>query len=635
MAPHNDQYHDAVKHRDKYKKVTKRRKYRQDHSVDLVERPSREKENDSKHTQSHSKYYKSKAHTVKARPKDTNHQAQFKKPTTDVDVNAVPNPAPDAGITLIPANTAGSTLSVHTGILPVVAPTATVTSGFPPLPTNAFLIPSSVSPAATETSLSTGPLETSSAPPTRNHTSGHLSPTAIALISVGSFFTVLVTTIIICMCRRPRKRSHPTPSLPILQDAYAERKVDADEESLFGGRDRNSARAVLWPWTQYSQPQFTPVEPAVTKEPELKPALKRVSVPLDEKTAYPFTGYGATATDTLQPPQPTPLQSQIQSAFTRAANRVSAMSMSIYPNSPQSTGYGGIGLAFGGTASPLTADGQPVLQRSNSKGANRRYSKTARQSVAFLGDFIGQDSYVIGDPAPLPKQGLTASTSLGNRARVKPSYTPASALRTSTSVSALSTNTQPLGSGNTGNTGKSFADSAFVLPPLSPVTKSDERRERDTRALTSALGLASPPPPPSSPQGTLYPDDSITLAGDRRRSRPFSQNRRHSQIGSPIDAGIRLGNLMLTDFQSMASLPSTRVVAPPPPAPTRAKPITRKRADDKPPRVPSPPPLPSLAQMAMAHTNGDAYSDYRSPTYSIYGLYEADRKSKVPGQGDY
>ncbi|KAI0306487.1 hypothetical protein B0F90DRAFT_1690294 [Multifurca ochricompacta] len=46
-----------------------------------------------------------------------------------------------------------------------------------------------------------------------------------------------------------------------------------------------------------------------------------------------------------------------------------------------------------------------------------------------------------------------------------------------------------------------------------------------------------------------------------------------------------------------------------------------KRADDRPPRVPSPPVLPSLTQMAMAHTNGQDYGDYRSPTYSLYGLY--------------
>jgi hypothetical protein len=45
-----------------------------------------------------------------------------------------------------------------------------------------------------------------------------------------------------------------------------------------------------------------------------------------------------------------------------------------------------------------------------------------------------------------------------------------------------------------------------------------------------------------------------------------------------------------------------------------------------PPRVPSPPTLPSLAQMAMQNSN----PDYHSPTYSIYGMY-SDRKSGVGG----
>jgi hypothetical protein len=58
------------------------------------------------------------------------------------------------------------------------------------------------------------------------------------------------------------------------------------------------------------------------------------------------------------------------------------------------------------------------------------------------------------------------------------------------------------------------------------------------------------------------------------------------------------------------------------------KTIMKKRVEDKPPRVPSPPLLPSLAQMGLAHTNPEAYTDYHSPTYSIYGLYNGDRKSR-------
>ena len=638
MAPHNDSPPESGKH--KSKKIPKSQKIKQ-RPVDYAERPSDGSSgNDTRPPKPHMKQSNSSKPT-KTRPKDTNHQAQFKKPSTDVDANAIPNPAPDTGFTTSYPGPAWSEPMFHTGILPAVPPSSTpaITSGFSPLPPFQTVYSSmTTSMAQTTWSSQSTP---SSTQPSHGHTStGHLSSLVVALVSVGSFLFLLAVTVAVCICTSPRKRTHPTPSLPILQDSYPERKVDADEESLFGGNERSSARpnsnGVLWPWTQYSRPQPPQADTSSgAKDIQTKHALKRVSVPFDEKMLYPFSGYGTTTTEKVSQTQ-TPLQSQLQSAITRAANRVSAMSMSIYPNSPQSPAFYNIGVAVGG-ASPLAADGQPVLQRSNSKASNRRYSKvgkTSRQSMAFFDDPIEEDSYIIGDMATAPtKSGLTTSNSVGNRARVKPSYTPASALRTSTSVSALSTAAQVPESGKR----KSLMEASYILPPLPPITKSDERRERDTKALTSALGLASPPPPPSSPQGTLYPDDSITLAGDRRRSRAFSHGRNQSQVGSPVDPSSRLGNLMLADFQSMASLPSTRTVAPTPvpTTATRAKVVTRKRADDKPPRVPSPPPLPSLAQMAMAHTNPDGYSDYRSPTFSIYGLYETDRKSRVPGQGDY
>ncbi|KAI0721097.1 hypothetical protein C8T65DRAFT_632202 [Cerioporus squamosus] len=187
-----------------------------------------------------------------------------------------------------------------------------------------------------------------------------------------------------------------------------------------------------------------------------------------------------------------------------------------------------------------------------------------------------------------------------------------------------------------------------MLPPLSPALKSDARRERDTRALASALGLASPSPHDhylqASPVPTIAPDDSITLAGDRTRNNKYgTHSRAHSEAMSPgTEASARLGNLMLAEFTSMASLPSTRTVAGVPASGSKSRVVPRKhvnanagvgthipRADDRPPRVPSPPPMPSLAQMAMAHTNPEEYDDYRSPTYSIYGLYEAERKSRM------
>ncbi|KAF8212144.1 hypothetical protein K438DRAFT_1806044, partial [Mycena galopus ATCC 62051] len=172
--------------------------------------------------------------------------------------------------------------------------------------------------------------------------------------------------------------------------------------------------------------------------------------------------------------------------------------------------------------------------------------------------------------------------------------------------------------------------------------KSESRSERDTKALVSALGFGSPATVyPSSPQPTLYPDDSLSVvdakrahkpvhkkpAPSNRTSRVFGRAAENNGASPTVDATAALGNLMLMDFsgtgESTANLASASSA-------TLAPRKSVFRSDDKPPRVPSPPPLPSLSQMALEHTNPEAYANYRSPTYSIYGLYEdGDGKSRA------
>jgi hypothetical protein len=117
-------------------------------------------------------------------------------------------------------------------------------------------------------------------------------------------------------------------------------------------------------------------------------------------------------------------------------------------------------------------------------------------------------------------------------------------------------------------------------------------------------------------------------APSNRSSRVFGRADDNGLPASPtVDATAALGNLMLMDFggagESMVNLASASSAA-------LAAKKTVSRSDDKPPRVPSPPPLPSLAQMGLEHTDPEAYANYRSPTYSIYGLYEGgDGKSRA------
>ncbi|KAF8911000.1 hypothetical protein CPB84DRAFT_1763098 [Gymnopilus junonius] len=157
------------------------------------------------------------------------------------------------------------------------------------------------------------------------------------------------------------------------------------------------------------------------------------------------------------------------------------------------------------------------------------------------------------------------------------------------------------------------------------------KRFRDTQALTYALGLASPKTDygASSPQPTLYPDDSMSVAeikhGKKRNMevvpdvpviRPMQQGGTGADTFMTMDFGVSQMSLtgLAPDMASEAREPAQ----------------PDRHTSSKPPRVPSPPPLPSLAQMALAQHNPEAYASYRSPTYSLYGLYEtSDRKSLV------
>lgn len=564
----------------------------------------------------------------KSKPKSTKKKTTPKKSTAgtdNVDENAVPNPAPNGGASKA-SMTAYHTGAVYSGVLPVVQqPTFTQTygstSGFSPLPPLAAY-PTTRPPITVSTGPNSSALPSpattlqhdqkqSSSPPAK-----HLPTVSIVLLAVGAVLVALGLFAVFKVCCRTQKRKYPIPSRPILQDPFLdEPKRDADEESLFGGKERSSTQGngndVLLNWTQY--PHTSVMKPLPTLDvhaPQPGSPPKRPSPEMTQKNTSRFSGSAFTSGNNLG---------------ARSPGRLSAISASIYPASPvPSWGGGGIGIAV--TGSPLTADNMPLLQRSKSNGTSaRRMSVAGRAAVrhSVIPSTYGTSDLYGGMASPMPVTPKpAASNGVGQgRARVKAPYAPGSFLRVSAvtpAPSALSRDSNP------------FEEPQYVLPPISPVMKSDDHRERDTRALTSALGLGSPAmQAPPSPQTTIFPDDSITLAGDRRRSR---------QMLSPVvDANTRLGKFMMGDFQSMASLPSNRSVAAGAGggAPRGKQPAQRKRVEEKPPRVPSPPPMPSLAQMALQHNNPQDFEDYRSPTYSIYGLYEADRKSRAPGEGGY
>ncbi|KAL1947891.1 hypothetical protein VTO73DRAFT_13615 [Trametes versicolor] len=629
---------------------------------DLAERPQKADDDGSKSSKS----------SAKDKSKFTGKGKSDK--TTEINAEAVPVPAPNTGTPVA---------VIHPGILPVIPTTLTVppasfTPGFSPLPSLAAL---ATSAALSETLVPSG--TPTGTPRTLSASHGdhasqkgakHLPVVLIVLVLVGVGFLVLGAFIIRRARMRPRQRTCPTPSLPIFQDPFADQDIKVDEESLFGGKERASAVARpnsngLWTWTQYtpkpsSQALGTGALTAYLSFPE--PPKSVPVAPNQTKTAPPPAPAPVHVPLPTTPAPTNPPMQQMQNALSRAANRVSALSMSIYPTSPQSTS--GIGLAISGP-SPLTADGTPVLQRKVSSHRLSKGRRSMRHSVAateyndmhtdiYGGAQIASPFIVSPQPPPLPplstmpKPAFPSTTTINNsgqgvgRARVKGPYNPGSGMRSSSTVAGIAT----LARANRSSVMVPSSETQYILPPLSPPPKSPAHRERETRALASAMGLASPEPcaDPAymlSPQPTLYPDDSITLAGDRRRSRQKSnahgthgRAQSEAQAMSPgTEASARLGNLMLAEFTSMASLPSTRTVAGVPASGSKGRVVPRKnvRTDDRPPRVPSPPPMPSLAQMAMAHANPEEYADYRSPTYSIYGLYEAERKSRMPSEAGF
>lgn len=200
----------------------------------------------------------------------------------------------------------------------------------------------------------------------------------------------------------------------------------------------------------------------------------------------------------------------------------------------------------------------------------------------------------------------------------------------------------------------------------------DDRRARDTKALTSALGLSSPPSPsmyspsfgsPVPPTEPLHPHPKIQpkSAGGQLTVKNPTQSMRSSTMESLSP----MGRYMMGDYDqgdSDVDNDGMEYRINPSPNPntmsltetnsnsgaifdlidTKARLKKRlsgisemdytsglesKRTSrdasgyammhEPPPRLPSPPSIPSLEQLSLATEN----PDYRSPTYSLYGLY--------------
>lgn len=455
--------------------------------------------------------------------------------------------------------------------------------------TTIWITPSSVSGIAAATHSSTTSIPSSP--------SGHLPIFVFALIAVGATcFSLGALLVIRNLCIRRTYSARLRPSAPILQ-----------ESPLFGGKERFSGR--LWADQSFGNLLGTSSKKAsyAGKGPGWRPLSGGNASELTKVNEKAYLSAVSPFAD------PSPKSANIPlspaSVYTQAAPTTPIGLAVDYPLPPPPMS------AVTKPTQPLKVKDKP-LGRANSKNSVKRRSAV---ETMYGGIEIGSPnmtethvptSTAYQTPRPAPSPAAAAG-------KPKPALKSAGPSRER--VQPPRYEQDP-----TANTRRqSYARHAAKDEPFMhaiPMTKSQERRDRDTKALTSALGLSSPPPPSScfSPV-SLYPDDSLSVA----YGLGGGGTRPPSEMPSPTGTHAALGDLMLQDFPSVATFASLKNNDPFL-SESKSKKSLVGQLRNGPPRVPSPPPLPSLAQMALENAD----PDYRSPTYSLYGFYEAQRKSK-------
>ena len=446
---------------------------------------------------------------------------------------------------------------------------------------------------------------------------------ALSLGLLGSLFFVLN------YCYRPKRHPRPKPSLPILHDSFADDKSDSP---IFGGKERLSSRpdsTGLWAWTQYSSGPKKSQQAGDTSSGDQLHGYGSVSrsprmqagSPLpgrDSRTHFRFPGhshtYSAPVLAADSPYQPS--MKQVRRALSRATSRISVASMSLYPASPQvSNSDVGIAVASASPGTVFTGDGHDVLRRTDHRPSLERNpismgdAKTKHLQGAAYAAYDGAD---VASPTFLPYvTSQVAPTTRSGRTRIKSSYyTPGAYPRASQSS----------------NMGKSEGLQQRKQPPI------PDLEHQGSRVLTDALGLTSPEPDPLST--SLVRTHADNAAVDRKRPGSTGHQRKITEkedfpvIKTAVGATAALGSLVdLRTTQASRRLSTNKGSSNAPEMPIQGP--TKNDFSytaDKPPYIPLPAVLPSLSQMAMEHTNPEFYADYRSPTYSIYGLYECERK---------
>ncbi|KAF5330426.1 hypothetical protein D9619_005442 [Psilocybe cf. subviscida] len=498
-----------------------------------------------------------------------------------------------------------------------------------------------------------------------------MSVALVILLSVGGACLLLGFCIMAKMCTRPR-RVRPTPSLPIIKDVDSDEDFYEGKESpIFGGQERLSAALGNnpgWNWVTYPHVKSTsrtqPPDrdhscPSGQQPRELQqhhvqqqqaghtltdnPALPENRFNLATQPPASSNGQSVVISGSSSDTSIRPVMLQNMAAVAQTNKRLSRASLAMY-----ATNAHGVPPSQTQQETSFTGDDHDVTKRSKSKADVRRRSqygqddrKHRNSATSFIG--LAYDGDESPSPAPAEYSHVVLSdtpmqsSDFEGRARVKSGYFatgsyPRHSVLPSTSYSIATATRINVANRN-----------SLINDKLSSHQHVASKRVRDTQALSYALGLTSPRTEygPASPQPTLYPDDSMSVsdAARRQKKRNVGGGRPAEPVPDvpvivPLDrAGGSTDGLMSMSFsasQMSLNLPKSqseesisRIDLTPASTSTR-------NFGDRVPRVPSPPPLPSLAQMGLQRAAPEAYDSYRSPTYSLYGLYQSsDRKSCI------
>ncbi|KAK7054781.1 hypothetical protein VNI00_003244 [Paramarasmius palmivorus] len=459
-------------------------------------------------------------------PKDRNShklddkEKQDSKDNLAQDFTNFPPPIPDSGSRNEPYSR--TTLQPYTSFL-ATRPLLSSSSHSVTSPTT-LTITSSYSSSIPSTSFSSVTPSSSSDPSssqrqTTNASSRRVPVPIIVAVSVGLAVFIGGAILLLRACSRPRRRDRPKPSLPILDDPFADGESYKSKDSpLFGGKERFSSQTAqigaLPPWTQYPQVAVIP------------PTQSPMSVVPD---VYPSTVMHYNTTQGLLAPRPPPSQSvptlglgpsfmsgssSHQATIGNSTNRLSTgtRSISVYPSSPPLAACDAAANTEGvGGPIPPPSDNSRRTPHAFSERTDdaRSPSNTTHLSVsrgAYDGADVASPQFVAqgfdGDEVPLSPMPS------GGRSRIKSSYTPGSYPRMSSVPSMLnSMNKRPNGDDTM----------TFDLRKLPPIHKPTEK----SNMASSCLEMTSPSIPDSalhSPQPTLYPDDSLSVVYAKRLS---------------------------------------------------------------------------------------------------------------------